>query len=554
MIKTIEKLIEKTVFLEAKNEALEAQLQAGVKKLQLAKANEEALEAQLQTEIERREFEKQHAIAEYDKLLQAYKESQRARFGAKRERFVEETSDGIQMPLFTPPEGGVEVVSEDKQELSETAPENIEVIAHQRKKKQASKDIPTREEVIAVPEEERVCSCGCQKVVVRYEERERLNFKPAVFERVIEKREVVACPKHCAGSVVTAPVVPHILPKSKASESLLAYVAVSKVLDRQPLYHLEQKILREHEWHISRQTLARWMIQLSDRLQPLINVMKDRVLEYEVSSLDATTLQVLNEPMRAPETKSQAYCIRGGPPGQEVTLFEYNAYSQKDFVAELFSGYRGVIHVDGSTVFDKMAESPDITLSYCHAHARRKFEQIAKSAPKKEGLAKAALRFYHSLYQVEREAKAANLTPEKRYTLRQEKSVPLLAQWKMWLDEHADKTLPKSPIGQAIAYSRTHWEGLQVYLTDGRLEIDNNGTEREIKTFVIARKNFLFSCTPEGADALGIHFSLILTAKNHELDPMAYYTRILKEIPLCQTLQDFEALLPWNLKEALCCP
>ena len=96
-----------------------------------------------------------------------------------------------------------------------------------------------------------------------------------------------------------------------------------------------------------------------------------------------------------------------------------------------------------------------------------------------------------------------------------------------------------------------HWDNLQVYLTDGRAQIDNNATERDIKPFVMARKNFLFTCTQAGADSLGVHFSLILTAKKYGLNPVTYYTDILKQIPYFQSMDHYIKLLPWNFKAGI---
>ena len=141
------------------------------------------------------------------------------------------------------------------------------------------------------------------------------------------------------------------------------------------------------------------------------------------------------------------------------------------------------------------------------------------------------------------------MSPEQRYTLRQNEAKPILDKWKIWLEEHKPLTLKESPIRKAISYALKHWDGLMVYLTDGRIPIDNNATERDIKPFVIARKNFMFSCTPQGADSLAVHFSLIITAKHHGLDPMAYYTQIFKRIPFCHSISDYEALLPWNFSD-----
>jgi transposase len=347
-------------------------------------------------------------------------------------------------------------------------------------------------------------------------------------------------------------VLPHILPKSKVTESVLAYISVSKVLDRQPLYHIEKKLEREHGWRISRQIMSRWLIQLADKLQPLINLMKDEVLGYDISAVDATVLQVLNEPNRRPETKSQAYCIRGGPPGKEVTLYEYNGYRQKEYVTEFYEGYTGTISSDASPVFNGIRDQDGVQLSYCHAHARRKFEIIDAARRRGKKKAKPGLAFhvlkhvYQPLYKIEADIRDKRLPPDETRAYRHEHARPILAAHKLWLDKHQNVTPGKSPIRHAIDYSLKHWAGLLVYLDDGRVPIDNNATERDIKPFVIARKNFLFSATQAGADALGVHFSLIITAKQHGLDPMAYYTEILKNIPFCRSFEDYERLLPWN--------
>lgn len=123
---------------------------------------------------------------------------------------------------------------------------------------------------------------------------------------------------------------------------------------------------------------------------------------------------------------------------------------------------------------------------------------------------------------------------------------------KQWLDRNLTLVLPQAPLGKAIQYCLNRWEGLMMYLKDGRLEIDNNLTEQRIKPFVIARKNFLFSASVEGAHALCMHFSFIETAKKHGLDPFHYYNHILKNIPLCKCLEDYEKLLPWNLTREQC--
>jgi len=346
-------------------------------------------------------------ILEYERAIAALLQAQRERFGRKTERFVD--TENQQLSLFDDPQLTDESSeSSEPPESSEVAPEDVEEITYTRKRtKNGTVEIPTREEIIAVPESERTCSCcGHEKDVIGYEESTRLDYKPAIFERVVRKREKMACRYGC-GQVVVAVAPSQILPKCRVTESMLAYISVSKVLDRQPLYHLEKSINQRYQWHISRTTMARWMIQLSETLQPLVNLMKDEIEGYDVAAIDATTIQVLKEPGRSPETKSYAYCIRGGPPGKSVILYEYNAYRQGEYVeSEGLPDFRGVIHCDASAVFNQIGRRDGVTLSYCHAHARRKFEQIVKASGKgKAKLATEAMQFYRRLYAIERSAK-----------------------------------------------------------------------------------------------------------------------------------------------------
>jgi transposase len=290
--------------------------------------------------------------------------------------------------------------------------------------------------------------------------------------------------------------------------------------------------------------MARWLIDLMFPLRPIYNLLKDGVIDYNIASCDATMLQVLNEPGRRAETKSYVYCVRGGEPGKGVVLYEYNDVLHKQFVKEWFEGFNGYLHVDGDNFFELVGEFANLV--NCNAHARRKFEPIAQSA-KGKGLAKEALRYFKELYKIEREAKEKQFTPNQRYELRQEKSKPLTEKFKVWLDEMYPTTLPQSPLGKAMMYCINLWSGLTRFLDDGRLEIDNNLTEQQIKPLVIARKNFLFASSVDGAEALCMHMSFIRTAKLHGHDPYHYYVKLLKKIPHCKTVEDYEKLLPWNM-------
>ncbi len=471
----------------------------------------------------------------YERLQQQVNELLRHRFGQRSERDLD------------PNHPQIDFLADEKTRKKATVPlENeVEVPAHKRRKKQKNNtsQYPRVIEIIPVDEADKICSCGNEKTVIRYETKELFDYVPAIHRIIEQRREVVACAKGCC-SIQTAPAPLQVLPKIKATESLLAHIVVSKFHHRQPLYHLEKYA---QAVDVSRETMSRWLIWLTSPLQPIFNLMKDSVIEYDISSIDATTLQVLKEPGRRAQTKSYLYCLRGGLPDRPVILYGYNAGKHQAFVDNWLEGFQGKVHMDADSFFDTLLLDPQVEASYCNAHARRYFEKVKKQA-KKQGLAHEALRFYKKLYKIERYAKDNNFTSNQRYELRQKESQPIIEQFKIWFDEYMPLVLPQSPLGKAFNYAIKYWDGLCQFLDDGRLEIDNNLTEQEIKPVVIARKNFMFANSVEGAHAICMHMSLIRSALANGLDPYQYYVAVLKKIPHCNTAEDYEKLLPWNIK------
>lgn len=482
-------------------------------------------------------------IQAHEYLQQQLLELKRKIFGKSSERFID-------------PENKQPSLLEDNNALFAETDTNgnlpaepiIQVSTHSRKRtSKTEKTLPRRIEIIPLPETDMTCSCGACKTVIRYETKEMLHYVEEVIEIIEQRREVAACSACKEGSPVTAKAPLQVLPKVKATESFLAFLVVSKLEDRQPLYHLERQLGERHGIDVSRQSMAKWLIDLMDPLRPIYNLLKDYVIDYDVAACDATTLQVLKEPGRKAETKSYVYCMRGGAPGKQAILYEYNATENSQFVHNWFTGFKGYLHVDGDTVF-KLIGDNNASIVNCMAHARRKFEPVAL-ATKGKGIAKEALRYFKLLYKVEREAKDSQLTYQERYQLRQEKSKPIVDEFNAWLDKIAPTVLPKSALGNAVNYCIKYRQGLMKFLEDGRLEIDNNLTEQAIKPLVIARKNFLFCDSVAGAKSLCMHFSLIQTAKAHGWDPYNYYRILLKSLPYCKTVEQYEKLLPWNIFE-----
>ncbi|NRF96336.1 IS66 family transposase, partial [Paenibacillus frigoriresistens] len=314
-----------------------------------------------------------------------------------------------------------------------------------------------------------------------------------------------------------------VYPGSLASSSIMAYIMSQKYVESMPLYRQEQQFARFGVL-LSRQTLANWMIYGADKwLSLLQRRMHEHLLDQDILHADETTLQVLQEPGRAAETKSYLWLYRTGRQGPPIVVYDYQKTRAGEHPRDFLSGFSGYLHVDGYAGYNKVA---DVTLIGCWAHARRKFDESLKalpnSKPKVSVAAQEGLDFCNRLFAIERDLK--NSTRDERYAARLERSRPVLDAFSAWLHKHKPRILPKSAFGQAITYCLNQWEKLEAFMKDGRLEIDNNRSERSIKPFVIGRKNWMFSNTPRGAKASATIYSIIETAKENSLNPLLYLT------------------------------
>jgi transposase len=490
----------------------------------------------------------EESVQAYDCLLLAFKQLQRRTFGSSSERFIDSNVSQADFFSSVPVK---ELDHADKDNDADTS-SNTSPPSNQRKRQKRApknrdfaKNLPRREVIVAAEDKQD----GDR--FIRYESTELLNYIPPVYEIIVLKREIWAHQASDASVKLIVAANPlRLLPQAKVTESFLAHMIVSKLYDRQPLYHLEKQFRERFEFICPRDKLARWFIQSAERLQPLVNLLCDELLDYDLVGCDPTHLQVLREPNRPAQKKSYVYSMRGGGPARAIRLFVYHAEDHALFLQNWFAGYRGYLQVDGQNIFTDFEYSEDVQLAFCHSHARRKFEPIAKAA-RKHGLANQAMTYYRALYKIEREAKDLALNADERYALRQAKSKPIVDEMFTWMKKVAPTTLPKSPLGVGFQYVLVRETGLRQFLNDGRLEIDTNLVEQQNKNLALARNNFMFSCSVKGAHALCLHMSLVFTALAHHLDPYHYYTHIMARIPHCQTVEDYEALLPWHCQESI---
>jgi transposase len=462
------------------------------------------------------------------------------------------------------------------QPAGEGEDDEIVVPAHKRAKggrKPLADNLPRVRIEHDIPETEKLCPCGSGHIRPKIGEMisEQADIVPArvqVLQHVRFKYgpchvcdgvfEQTATEAHASGPrpivlpqarvIVAAPLPSQPLPKSIASPNTCAFVVTAKYADGLPLYRLE-KILTRYGLDVSRGTLAQWMIRLGDLVVPLMNLMEEVQLGYDVLQIDETTVQVLKEDGRAAQTKSRMWVRRGGPPDQPVIVFNYEPTRSGKIAWRLTQDFKGYLQSDGYGGYRAVGQRADVVHVGCLAHARRKFDEALKAQTQKGrgGLAAQGLALIQKIYRVEKTAREAGMAPEARKRLRDEKAWPIWDELRQWLGRVRRHAPPSTKTGEALAYLDNQWACLIGYLEDGRIEVDNNLCENAIRPFVMGRKAWLFSDTPAGAEASARLYSLIETAKASGLEPYAYLAHIFAELPTATTLADVEALLPWNI-------
>lgn len=402
---------------------------------------------------------------------------------------------------------------------------------------------------------------GDDWVLIGYEEAEQLAVIPRQYY-VVHTRRAKYAPANDAvdapeQGVIIAPRAPQILPKAIGHSSLIAAVVTAKYVDGIPLYRQEKGFAREHI-ELSRQTMSGWIVQLNPKLAPVMALLKRELTAGPLIQIDETRLQVLNEPGRENTQHSYMWVYRGGPPGQPVIWYQYAESRSAEVPREFLfppddakppdpgaEPARFYIQSDGYAAYRLLAQEPSVMGHMaCFAHVRRKFFEAAQSR-KKTGAAHQMVALIGKLYQIERTVKDAS--PAERHTARLRHATPILETIKAWLDEKLPQTVPGGLLGKAIHYTLNLWPLLTTYLEDGHLEIDNNLTENAIRPFVLGRKGWMFSGSPEGAEASATLYTLVETAKACGLEPHAYLTYLFEHLPTARTPEALRALLPGNL-------
>jgi transposase len=388
-----------------------------------------------------------------------------------------------------------------------------------------------------VPESEKTCKkCQSEKVVIRKEMMEQLEYVPASLKVLQHVQPIYACPQGCEGEVVKATKPMQPIEKGLPGPGLLAHVVTSKYADHLPL-NRQEGILKRHGVEISKQTQCDWVMEAANLVTPLVDLMKREVLASKVIHTDDTPVDVQDRELT--KTRQSRIWVYLGDEDHLYTVFDYTRSRKRDGPERFLNGFEGYLQADAYGGYDRIYVKKGVTEVACWAHVRRKFVEAEDTCP---DIARAAIARIRLIYDVEDEANEylaglpEDMDPKakresyvaKRYALRQEKSKPRIEEIAKWLRQQSK--LRKSPIGQAIAYTLNNLDALKVYLEDGDLEIDNNAAERAIRGLCIGRNNWTFFGSDRGGKTAAILYSLVQTCKSHQIDPFEYlrdvFTRI----------------------------
>lgn len=337
--------------------------------------------------------------------------------------------------------------------------------------------------------------------------KEELHYIPAqlkVLEHWQEKAVFNSKNSTQDEHIIAAQRPVHPFGKCSVTTSLIAHVITDKYLYGMPLYRQESKFKGLGQ-SIQRNNMAQWCMRFADAVKPLLHLMREVQNSSSYLQADETRLQVLKEDGKTAQSDKWMWVIRGGPPDQLSVLFEYDPSRAGSVAVRLLDDFKGVLQAD------------------------------------------VALSYIRKLYRVE--SNIADKTDEERLKARQEISVPVLNEFKQWLDKNTGKVMKGGALRKAIDYTLNQWQYLIGYCERSDLMISNIMAENAIRPFAIGRKNWLFADTRKGAEASAACYSLIETAKANGLEPQAYIKHILDHIATADTLEKIELLLPWNIKQ-----
>jgi transposase len=489
-------------------------------------------------------LERDVALSQNDRLRHLLRQLQRAQFGRRSEKL---DSDQLLLAM----EDTEQAIAANEAVADKGDPAAAKARAEKRRSNRGA--LPThlpRVDVTIEPEDINCPCCRSPMHRIGEEMSERLDVVPAQFRVIVTHRPKYAC-RACEQAVVQAPAPERLIKGGLPTEAMVAHVLVSKYAWHLPLYRQSQ-MLRTQGLDIKRAILAFWVGYAAAELTPVYLRMRELILGSAKIAMDETTAPVL-DPGRGQTKKGYFWAIaRDDRPwsGNDPPAVAYTYAPGRGAVhaLKLLDGYRGVVQCDGYAAYKAVADkTPEeaITLAFCWAHLRRQFFDIAKDG--QAPVASEALERIAKLYLIEKTIRGQ--TAAARRAARQERSKPLVLDLKAWFEHQLTRLSGKSLTADAIRYAFNHWDGLTRFLDDGRIELDTNLVERNIRPIVLNRKNALFAGHDEGAQNWACIASLVETCKLNGVDPQTYFTDVLTRLVNLWPASRIDDLMPWNWSE-----
>ncbi|MEO8148678.1 MAG: IS66 family transposase [Bacteroidia bacterium] len=473
----------------------------------------------LQAEVIKSQAEKINKLEElegkYFLLQQQFAQMQRMIFGSKSERFV---------PVANPSQATLEfniepaATLELKQEqVSAHTRTTVEKKTNHKGRLKLPAHLERVEHKLDPTEDVTALKCIGEEIT------EELEYTPGKFfvNKYIRKKYA----KPGGEGIITAALPTRPIDKGIPGPGLLSQIVIDKYVDHLPLHRQVQRFKRE-DIHIPASTITDWVKYTGNLLAPLYEVLKQQVLKSDYIMADESPIKVLDSEKENGTCQGYYWVYRS--PVKNLVLFDYRPGRGREGPKEILKDFSGHLQTDGYPVYEMFEKQPGITLLSCMAHARRYFEQALDND---KARAEFALQQIQLLYEAERTARTNNYTPAQRLELRKSESMSVLESIKQWLGENVTLVLPQSAIGKAITYSLARWEKLCVYVTDGKLEIDNNWVENNIRPIALGRKNYLFAGSHDAAQRAAIIYSLLITCKIKNVNPFTWLKQTLSIIP-----------------------
>ena len=341
--------------------------------------------------------------------------------------------------------------------------------------------------------------------------------------------------------IVQAPAPERPFEKSNVDASLVAQIVVEKYMDHLPL-HRQLKRYARLGVTISNSTMGDWLGAAANLILPLYEAHCKLVIACNYLHADETTIKVL-ESERKGATHLGYYWVYQAHE-KKLVLFDYQMGRGREGPKHILKNYQGYLQTDGYGVYDDFAQRPGITLLGCMAHARRKFNDALAN---NKSIGSAVLEEIQKLYAIERYITDHEIKDEAKLQYRKENAVPLLKQLGTWMQDKYSEVLPKSAIGNAMAYSIKRWDKLSLYATTAELNIDNNPVENSIRPVAVGRKNYLFAGSHAAAQRAAIFYSLLTTCNNYQINPYEWLHDVLNRIA-SHPINQITELLPQNWK------